>query len=173
MMKQKKNKWVGCPIVMISNGRIQYVETKKKVGCPRAVKSKPPLADRLKLFDKRKTNERPRKNDERKVHHYPPSHSAPSLSSSSLNNASCFSRSLFSHSEASLAAPSPSSATGGPDVLPTSVPIYPFIPSTLPLLLSYKGGSGAGAGDMGVISFLFCFGWGPSIPDFSFRDRAL
>ena len=34
---------------------------------------------------------------------------------------SCSSRSLFSHSEALLAAPSPSSATGGPDVLPTSV----------------------------------------------------
>jgi len=40
-------------------------ETKKKrVGCPRAVKSKPPLADCQKLYDKRKTNERPRKNKE-------------------------------------------------------------------------------------------------------------
>jgi len=54
------------------------------------------------------------KSDERKVHRYPPSSSAHSLSSPSLNNASCSSRS-------SLAAPSPSSSTGGPDVLPTSV----------------------------------------------------
>ena len=47
--------------------------------------------------------------------------SPPSLSSSSLNSASCSSRSLPSHYEASLAPPSPSSATGGPAVLPTFV----------------------------------------------------
>ena len=87
-----------------------------RVGRPRAVKSKPPLAERKTMKDQGKI-----KNDEIKVHRYPPSPSAPSLSSSSLNNAICSSRSLFSHSEASLAAPSPSSATGGSDVLPTSV----------------------------------------------------
>ena len=62
-------------IVMIYLGRIRLVKKQKRVGCPRAVKSKPLLADRQKLYDKRKTNERPweDKSDKIKAHRYPPS----------------------------------------------------------------------------------------------------
>ena len=51
----------------------------------------------------------------------PNHHSSPCRSSSVLNSASLSARSLSFHSDASLASTSPSPATGGPDVLPTSV----------------------------------------------------
>jgi len=56
-----------------------------------------------------------------KQHPSPPRHSLPNLSSSSLLSQIRSSCSLASHSEASLAASSSYSATGGPDVRPTSV----------------------------------------------------
>ena len=86
-------------------------ETKKKDGLPQ---SRQDEASRSLTARRCRKNKRQLKDDKRP-------REAPSLSSSSLKNASCSSRSLYSHPEASLASPSPSPATGGPDVLPTSV----------------------------------------------------
>jgi len=67
----------------------------------------------------RKFTEGERKKERK--HQKTPPYSAPNLSSSSPLSQARSSCSLASHSEASLAASSSSSATGGPDVRPTSV----------------------------------------------------
>jgi len=88
-------------------------------GLPRAVKSKPPLADRQKWYDKRETmNDKGNiKSDERKVHRYPHS-PLPSASPLPLSTMRVASRVPV---PPSLAAPSPPTATSGPDVFPVSV----------------------------------------------------